>query len=183
VADSSVRPARVGDAAELAAVQARAWRASYAELLPPDAYDESAMARSWERAVLVPPSIRHHVLVALDGERAVALAALAPSPDPDVDPATTSELLLIAVDPSERGLGHASRLLAAAVDIWRDEQVTVATCWVPSVDDALRSFLESTGWGPDGAHRRVADPYATADPPATSVEIRQVRLATDLSTD
>jgi hypothetical protein len=46
--------------------------------------------------------------------------------------------------------------------------------WLPAADDALRAFLTSAGWGPDGAHRTLD---LTGDGNTT---VKQVRLHTAL---
>jgi GNAT superfamily N-acetyltransferase len=175
VADASVRLARLADVQAAAAAQLRAWQAD--GVLPPEALegqDESVVARGWERAVLAPPSRRHQLLVALDGTRVVGLAAIAPATDPDSDPETDTELLLLVVDPDERQLGHGSRLLAAAAHHASDGGAQRMYVWVAANDDTLRSFLDAAGWAADGAHRTL-DRYGDGE-----VLLRQVRLGTTL---
>ena len=100
-----------------------------------------------------------------------------PASDPDLDASTTVELLLLAVDPDHRRRGHGSRLLAATMQTAMDAGERDAVAWVPSVDDALRTFLEAAGWAADGAYRTLAGASA---PDAEEIEVRQVRLATAL---
>jgi GNAT superfamily N-acetyltransferase len=169
MSDVSVRPARLGDVAPLTAVQLRSWESSSLPGTP----DPSDVERAWERATLLPPSPRHRLLVALDGDDVVGAVATVPAPDPDLDAASDSELVLLAVDPGRRRRGHGSRMLAAAVDLMRSSGDTLAVVWVPARDDATRQFLESTGWAPDGAHRTTSVDDDTAP-------VRWLRLATDL---
>jgi GNAT superfamily N-acetyltransferase len=175
-ADRSVRTAWVADAAAIGAVQSRAWRAAYAGLLPAvalDALEPVALGEQWAQAVRRPPSARHRVLVALERASVVGFAALAPSEDPDADPVADAELIVLAVDPAHQRAGHGSRLLAAAADTCRADRVSRLSTWLLAGDDALRRWLESTGWAADGAHREMTldDDSATA---------RQVRLHTQL---
>ena len=161
----------------MTAVQLSSWRSAPGlpdgEALP----DARAVARSWERAVMVPPSERHTVWVALAASTVVGLACLAPATDPDLDPVVTTELLLLTVDPAHRSQGHGSRLLAATMEsLVGTEQVTAVT-WVNAQDDSSRQFLQGAGWGIDGAHRSLAQ--HDDDPPASS--LRQLRFGTDLS--
>ena len=158
-----------------AVAQLRAWQAD--GVLPEgalDGHDESVVARGWERAVLAPPSRRHQLLVALDGDRVVGLAALAPATDPDCDPATDTELLLLVVDPDERSNGHGSRLLAAAAHQAAEGGAERLYVWAAANDDLLRRFLDAAGWAADGAHRTL-DRYGD-----DTVLLRQVRLGTSL---
>lgn len=176
VADRSVRVAWAADAEAIGAVQARSWLRSYASLLPQpvvDRIDGAAFAAAWQEAVTKPPSARHRVLVALDHGRVVGFAATAPSEDPDAEP-LDGEIVAFHVDPGAQGAGHGSRLVAAVVDTLRADGFTHARIWVLSGDDELRGFVESAGWGADGAHRTLD---LTGDGTAT---VKQIRLHTDL---
>ncbi|MEO8329877.1 MAG: GNAT family N-acetyltransferase, partial [Candidatus Nanopelagicales bacterium] len=99
--------------------------------------------------------------------------------DPDLDPQVTSELIVFGVDPSHRRHGHGSRLLTATAESLASSNIGVATVWLNSSDDASRKFLESAGWGADGAHRRLA--RDEQDP--AELQLRQIRMGTDLSAD
>jgi GNAT superfamily N-acetyltransferase len=155
MADVSVRPARPLDAERVARVQLSTWRTAYADLLPEDALSvpEEQVAALWLRAVEVPPSPRHRLLVAMERIELVGFAALAPAEDDDLDAETAGELTALLVEPRWGRRGHGSRLLAAAVDTWRPEGVVTAVAWVWERDAASRSFLTSAGWEPDGAVR------------------------------
>jgi GNAT superfamily N-acetyltransferase len=176
-ADRSVRTAWVADAEAIGALQSRAWRGAYAGLLPAaalDALDPAGLGEQWAQAVRRPPSARHRVLVALDRATVVGFAAVAPSEDPDADPVADAELTVLVVDPQHQRAGHGSRLLAAVADTCRADRFRRLSTWLLAGDDALRRFLESTGWAPDGAHREM-----TLDDDTAST--RQVRLHTDLA--
>lgn len=176
VADRSVRIAWAADAEAIGSVQARAWMRSYAELLPQpvlDRIDGAAFAVTWREAVVKPPSARHRVLVALDHGTVSGFAATVPSEDPDAEP-FDGEIVAFHIDPGALRAGHGSRLVAAAVDTLRADGFTHARMWVLSGDDELRAFIESAGWGADGAHRTLD---VTGDGSAT---VKQIRLHTDL---
>jgi GNAT superfamily N-acetyltransferase len=156
VADVSVRPARAGDAAAVARVQLATWQAAYADVLPAEALalDVADVARAWEQALAQPPSAYHRVLVALEGEELVGLASCEPCPDEDLE-ASAGELSALLVEPRWGRRGHGSRLLAAAVDLWRADGVAEAVTWVFDSDAVVAGFLESAGWGPDTAGRTL----------------------------
>jgi GNAT superfamily N-acetyltransferase len=168
MADVSVRPARLGDVAGLTTAQLDAWESSGLPGQP----DQVEAERAWERAVLVPPSPRHRVLVALDGDDVVGAAASVPAADPDLSPTTDTEVVLLVVAPRLRGRGHGSRLLMASVEAMRSCGETLAVAWVPARDDETRRFLVGAGWAPDGAHREA---QVDESPP-----VRWLRLATVL---
>ncbi|RJK96485.1 GNAT family N-acetyltransferase [Vallicoccus soli] len=151
----SVRPARPQEAAEVAVLQAGAWREAYGDLLPPAALDPAALAPSWTAAVEHPPTPRHRVLVALDAPGVVGFAAAAPAEDADLDPGAAAELLALAVAPEHRRAGHGSRLLQAAADLARDDGTQALVCWVGEHEALLAAFLAGAGWAQDGARRSL----------------------------
>lgn len=176
-ADRSVRVAWVADAPAMGRVQVAAWQASYAGVVPAetlDAMDADEVAQTWAESIRRPPLATYRALVALERNAVVGLAAVGPSGDPDAEAGRDAEITVLVVEPSARGEGHGSRLLAAAVDTARADGFTRLTTWVLADDDEVREFLHSAGWEPDGAHREVT-PSDDANAAA-----RQVRLHTSL---
>jgi GNAT superfamily N-acetyltransferase len=176
-ADVSARVAWADDAPAIAAVQVRAWRASYAELLPAEVLEAlraEDIAAGWRESLGRPDDARNRVLVALERNLVTGFVVTGPAGDPDCDPVATGELTDLTVDPHKRGAGHGSRLLQAGVDTLVADQFTRAVTWLPAEDDELRSFLTEAGWGPDGAHRTL-DLLGDG-----STTVKQVRLHTAL---
>lgn len=172
MADVSVRPAGPGDAERVARVQLTTWSAAYSSFLPADALavPEAQAAALWLRAIELPPTRQHRVLVAMDGADLVGFAASGPADDDDTDGMEVSALL---VEPRWGRRGHGSRLLAATVDHWRGDNASTAVAWVWERDDASRSFLTGAGWAADGTVRGLET--------GAGVE-QQMRLHTDVST-
>jgi len=104
-------------------------------------------------------------------ELVVGFAAHAPAEDPDLDAATTAELVTLLVDPVHGRAGHGSRLLAATADLLGEDGFATVVCWVFEQDAVMRRFLGSAGWAPDGA-RRVLD---MGEP------VPMIRMHTDIS--
>jgi hypothetical protein len=159
-ADVSARVAWADDAPAIAAVQVRAWRASYAELLPAEvlaALDPEQLAAGWREALARPADARQRTLVALERNTVTGFVLTGPSADPDRDPVATGELR------------------QAAADTLVADRFTRAVTWLPARDDALRAFLTEAGWGPDGAHRTL-DLLGDG-----AVTLQQVRLHTSFS--
>ncbi len=157
-ADVSARVAWSDDAPAIAAVQVRAWRTTYAELLPAEvlsALDPEQIAAGWAKSLSRPADARQRVLVALERNLVTGFVVTGPGTDPDCDPVATGELTDLTVDPHKRGAGHGSRLLQAAADTLVADRFTRAVTWLPAGDDQLRGFLTAAGWGPDGAHRTL----------------------------
>ncbi len=156
-ADVSVRVAWSDDAPAIAELQLRSWRAQYAALVPAEALptDVEAVAASWRAALSRPGDARNRVLVALERNRVVGFAITSPASDPDCDPVVDAELAELTVDPDERGQGHGSRLVQAAVETMQADRFTRAVLWAMAGDDDLRAFLVGAGWAADGAHREL----------------------------
>lgn len=151
-ADVSVRPATAEDDGAITRVQLRAWRSSHVEVLGAatlEGLDVAVVRERWAAAIKAPPSPLHRVLVACDGAQVVGVAACAP-----VEAGV--EVLALEVDPDHRRGGHGSRLLAACVDLAREDGATHLQTWVLQGDAAREQFLASAGLGPDGARRELA---------------------------
>jgi GNAT superfamily N-acetyltransferase len=161
-----VRPARTGEAEQIARIQATAWRVCY-RFLPGtvlDGLDEGWLAERWRAAIEAPPSPRHRVLVAVEQAAEtvpVGFAASGPADEHALAPteqalgpgvAAVTDLL---VEPRWGRRGHGSRLLAASVAGWREDGLDTAVAWAFEADPATRRFLGSAGWEPDGARRAL----------------------------
>jgi GNAT superfamily N-acetyltransferase len=174
--DVSVRVAWADDAEAIAAIQARAWATSYADLVPAAGGLQTAdFAQLWRDALTKPGDARHRALVALARNRVVGFAITTPATDPDCDPASDAELMEFTIDEPERGKGHGSRLLQAAVDTMLADRFTRAVSWLGAEDDAFREFLGSAGWDADTAHRTLDLDGSGA------TQVKQVRLHTALA--
>ena len=158
----SVRPARPGDAPDMARVQAVTWRTAYRSVLPAavlDDWDETAAAEVWRAAVVAPPTPAHGVLVAVDGEVVVGFAAYGPPEVSEQHPraadAPTTEVATLLVEPRWGRRGHGSRLLAAVADLAPASGARRLAMWVPEADAVTARFLESAGWARTGWARTL----------------------------
>ena len=172
----SCRLALPSEAERLASIQRRSWE----QLFPGEVarqilggVDLAGMAASWEAAIARPPLAKFRVLVAVEDGRPVGFAAVGPSDEPDADPAEDALVGEFVIDPIKQRAGHGSRLLNAVADTLRADGFSRATWWVRSSDDPLRAFLQSAGWGPDGAHQSVGSADDTA-------HVKMLRYHTDL---
>ena len=173
MADVSVRPARPDDAAELGRIQVLTWRTAYASILPGavlESLAEDDAAAAWAEAIVAPPTPRHRVLLAQEQDWVVGFAAVGPADDleaEDPEPEATVAVAPILVEPRWGRRGHGSRLLAAVVDLAREDGMTRAVAWIPEDDAASREFLISAGWAPDGLARALD---------TGAGEVREIRL-------
>ena len=171
-----VRPARAADLTAIGQVQAATMLASLeaghtAEHSAPLPEGVRAMiaapviAAGWETAVTEPPSPKHHVLVATTAQAdaasrtVVGLLGLAPTQSMDaeghVDEAGVRavEVTALGVEPASQRRGHGSRLLAAAVDLARQDGARALVAWAVRGDQSVSRLLSSVGMAPTGAHR------------------------------
>jgi ribosomal protein S18 acetylase RimI-like enzyme len=152
----SVRLATAEDAAAIAGIHVRTWRAAYRDILPPAtlaALDESRRAQLW-RCRVTAPDPRHRVLVAVDGAGVVGFLYLGPTGDPDDDADAVGQVLALHVDPDAGGRGIGRALLRRAVDEFTRSGYRTATLWVVEGNVGARRFYERAGWSTDGASRR-----------------------------
>lgn len=171
----TVRLALVSDAVRVADIQRRSWAADLPTSLAEQALSVSRdeAAGLWATAIDRPPLAQFRVLVAV-GQAGVAcgFAAVGPSPDPDADPATDALIAEFTIDPDSRRQGHGSRLLNAVVETLRADGFTTATWWMSTTSDQLRTFVQASGWEPDGAHRQIGTD--------AGISVSEVRLHTTM---
>ena len=89
----------------------------------------------------------------------VGLLGLAPTQSMDaeghVDEAGVQavEVTALGVAPADQRQGHGSRLLAAAVDMARQDGARALVAWAVRGDESVSRLLASVGMAPTGAHR------------------------------
>jgi ribosomal protein S18 acetylase RimI-like enzyme len=160
-----VRPAREGDAGDLARVQVASWRCGLAGIVPPEllasltSHEASALWQDrWREAITSPPTSRHRVLAAVSGappREVVGFVSAGPATDADRWPGTDAEIYEFRVLPDRTGRGDDDRLLHAAADTLVADGFHTVSIWVLEADAALRGFLESAGWAADGARAEL----------------------------
>ena len=182
-----VRPARPGDAAEIARVQLTTWRTAYRRMFPPQVLanlDEQYLARNWAEAIEAAPTERHRVLIAVEqsetSTEVVGFAAAGPAdeqalaPEEPPLPESVAAITDLLIEPRWGRRGHGSRLLSAVVTHWRDDGFTHAVAWAYEQDKAMQKFLTSAGWEPDGVGRALD---------VDDMLVPQLRLHVALSTE
>ena len=179
MSDTGVRTARAADLPAVAHVQAGVWRAAYGDLVDTevrDAFTAEAFEPAWRESLQSPPTPRHRLLVATEGDTVVGFAAIGPATDGDAasDEGPAGEIYALGIDPASRGHGNGSRLLNAAVDTLQAGDFETVTTWVLSLGERDRGFLGAAGLHPDGAWR---DRVIAAD----GRTAREVRLVASLS--
>ncbi len=151
-----IRPLRVDDAEELAALHLAVWRSAYGGLVAAagfDSVDLAERAQRWRataRGDVDPP---RSALVAEEDGRLVGFVAFGDPRDDDVD--ASAEVLALYVDEARWGTPVGHRLLSAAraeLAAAGDERLYL---WVLTDNPRARSFYERAGLRPDGTEKRI----------------------------
>jgi ribosomal protein S18 acetylase RimI-like enzyme len=140
-----IRRATPADAATIAAVQARAWRHAYADILEPDDMPARAFFEQRVRERLAEGERDFWVW---DQEGRVAgFVAVGPSREAGGE----GEVHAIYVDPPAQGAGVGSALLAHGEELLRAARFRGATLRVFEANGQGRAFYERHGWRLDAA--------------------------------
>jgi GNAT superfamily N-acetyltransferase len=135
-------------------VHARAWQATYADVMPGAflaAIDPAARAEQWR--VTIGRHLPLHAQLVADvdcvqvGFAAVGLARN--------DPQRRGEVYAINVDPDWIGRGVGQPLFARAVAVLDDFGFSKLVLWVVRENARARRFYERNGWVADDAEQRV----------------------------
>ncbi len=144
----AVRPARAGDAAQMARVNVRCWQETYRGLMPDAMLDDpgfpAARERFWTAALTEERYRQNRVAVA---ERDGELIGIAMSgPALDAGAAWARQLYVLYVHAAEHGTSAGPTLLEAVVD--PEEPVAL---WVADPNPRAQAFYRKHGFVADGA--------------------------------
>lgn len=154
--DTTVRSARVEDAAAIARIHVEAWRWAYEGLVDAGylaGLDVESRTGNWQRALA---SGSANVRVAERDGRVVGFVVTGPSRDEARDdgaPASTGELRAIYIEPALERTGVGAALMVTALADLAAAGFSEATLWVLDTNARGRTFYERGGWRPDGAVR------------------------------
>jgi len=140
-----LRPAALGDAADIARVRIESWRATYRGLIP-DAYLDGmqvdASTAIWERVLSAATSVASVFVVAHDAT-VVGFAAGNRLAEPKYDLDAELSAVYLRPDYQRAGLGH--RLVGAVVDAQRTGGATGLIVWTIAGNKPARAFYEQLG--------------------------------------
>jgi GNAT superfamily N-acetyltransferase len=139
-----IRRATPADAASIAAVQARAWRHAYADIVDPERMPDPEQQRQRFAERIADGG---EVYVFDQDDRVVGFAAL-----------DGAELRAIYVDPPAQGAGVGTALLEAAVDALRTAGHAEAFLWTFAANGLARTFYERHGWTLVAGHQERLAP-------------------------
>jgi GNAT superfamily N-acetyltransferase len=152
-----VRSAEARDAAAIAALQVRSWRAAYRGIVPDAFLDdlaEDAWLERWTEQLAAARREGVHQLVSTDAPetppRAVAVCGPAIEPTADL----TGQLYVLYADPPSWGRGHGVALLRRVHGLLAGDGHFGALLWVAADNDRSIRFYEHHGWERDGETQR-----------------------------
>ncbi len=147
-----VRKGSEPDAARIAGIQVKTWRAAYRGLMPDEYLDKLDPVRRelvWKQLLSAPEET---VFVVLRDLRIVGFCDVLSSRDSGA-PAEVGEIASLYVEPEEWGKGAGRSLVAAALEHARQVGFKMLTLWVLSSNVRARRFYEKAGFEPDGAEK------------------------------
>jgi GNAT superfamily N-acetyltransferase len=174
-----VREAGVGDAAAIAALQVRSWKAAYRAIVPDAFLDdlaEDAWLERWTEQLTGVEREGIHQLVSTDGRDGPphAVAVCGPAIEPTAE--LTAQLYVLYADPSSWGRGHGGALLRRVHELLAADAHARALLWVAAANHRSIGFYEHHGWARDGETQREEVAGVTFH------EVRMVRSLTDRPT-
>jgi len=172
-----IRRANTSDAAAIAALQVRSWKAAYRGIVPDAFLDdlaEDSWIERWTDQLAAAEREGLHQLVSTDARNRPprAVAACGPAMQPMAE--MTGQLYVLYADPPCWGRGHGSALLRCVHDLLAADGHSYAVLWVAADNTRSIQFYEHHGWHRDGEAQREEVAGATFD------EVRMVRDLVDV---
>lgn len=143
----SVRPALLGDAPRMAAVNVESWRETYRGIMPDEVLDDpdllSRRERFWRVALTDERYRDNRAAVAVHGGEVIGIAMAGPPLDDDAS--WPSQLYLLYVLSAFHGRGAGGALLDAVI-----EPTQAAALWVADPNPRAQAFYRKSGFRLDG---------------------------------
>lgn len=143
----TVRPARIGDVAQMARVQQRCWQETYRGLMSDAVLDDPGFVagreRFWTAALTDRRYSQNRVAVAERDGELIGIAMSGPALDAGARWAT--QLYVLYVQAADHGTGAGPALLEAVIDPRES-----AALWVADPNPRAQAFYRKHGFDPDG---------------------------------
>ncbi len=167
-----IRNAQASDAAAIAALQVRSWKAAYRGIVPDSFLDdlrEDAWFQRWTDQLSTAGREGIHQLVSTEAPDTTpcAVAVCGPAMEPTAE--ATGQLYVLYADPAGWGRGHGAALLRRVHELLAADGHASALLWVAADNDRSIGFYEHHGWARDGETQREEVAGAIFD------EVRMVR--------
>lgn len=140
-----IRPARVDEAAAIAAFHAKIWHQTYRDIAPAEALetlDAAHRLASW-RTYLNQPKPHQHTLLVMDADSIAGLVHFGTATDPVFG--ARAEIKHLYIDPTYQRQGLGKRLLAAAFSQMLQDGFTAAGLAVVANNQNALQFYTASG--------------------------------------
>lgn len=140
-----IRPARVDEAAAIAAFHAKIWHQTYRDIAPAEALetlDAAHRLASWQ-TYLNQPKPRQHTLLVMDADSIAGLAHFGAATDPVFG--ARAEIKHLYIDPTYQRQGLGKRLLVAAFSQMLQDGFSAAGLAVVSNNKNALQFYTASG--------------------------------------
>jgi GNAT superfamily N-acetyltransferase len=167
-----VRPAAEPDAAAIAGIHVRGWRAAYRGLVPEPLLAGLSLERrerGWRELIAAGRAPSLTLVGEVDGVVAGFCSVIAPTRDGGAPP-WTAEVAAIYVEPVRWRGGVGGALLERSLRDLAEDGWRRATLWVLERNDGAVAFYRRFGFAPDGAVKEDA-----------ALEAREVRMVRALA--
>ncbi|HVM14545.1 MAG TPA: GNAT family N-acetyltransferase [Egibacteraceae bacterium] len=168
----AVREAKISDAAAIAALQVRSWKAAYRGIVPAsflDSLREDAWLDRWANQLNAPARDGVHQLVSTAAPAAPPCAVAVCGPALKPTATLTGQLYVLYADPAVWGRGHGAALLRRVEQLLAADGHAGALLWVAADNNRSIGFYQHHGWVQDGETQREEVAGAIFD------EVRMVR--------
>jgi GNAT superfamily N-acetyltransferase len=152
-----VRDAQASDAAAIAALQVRSWKAAYRGIVPDTFLDdlaEDAWLERWTDQLAAAKREAIHQLVSTDAPNGPprAIAVCGPAIEPTAE--LTGQLYVLYADPPSWRRGHGAALLRCVHELLAGDGHSGAMLWVAEDNRRSIEFYDHHGWTKDGETHR-----------------------------
>lgn len=152
---STIRPAAVGDAGDIARIHVETWRHAYKGIVPDSYLDGLSIERRAEAWGKILSESVAGTLVAVDADgRIVGWVSFGASRDSDGR--GLGEVYAVYLQTSEWGKGIGRDLMAAAERRLAGQGFSVVTLWVLELNSRTRGLYDRAGYKPDGAKKTIS---------------------------
>lgn len=151
---TTIRPARVNDAAAIAGIIIASWRVAYKEVLSPESLNSLSLSERTECWRQRLQEETWPTLVCEAEKKVVGFACYSACEDEDKAATPTGEIVAIYLNPAYFGKGLGVEMFKVACAELSQQGLTELVVWVLEGNELGIAFYEKMGLSPDGSKKR-----------------------------